>query len=177
MPRLARQSGDNPLRSFPRTLFRAAGCQWRLAGGNHAALGLWRLSHRLRAAAAEPIGLSQTKGYIYNRVSPRPFPGCEAPVAPRRGDPRRGSPRRGSPREKTVHRTVFSPRPALRFALSVGRLLGVLRGISRSAERNEGLRAPRPARPFEKGRRKLFIFPAHSRSRVSLTFSAGHYII
>ena len=32
--------------------------------------------------------------------------------------------------------------------------------ISRSAERDEGLRTPRPARPFEKGRRKLLLFCA-----------------
>ena len=123
----------------------------------------------------------QIWGKPFARFPPSPLSVCEAPEAPRRGDPRRGS-----PREKTVHRTVFSPRPALCFALSGACLLGPLRGDSAIAIAARGLRPnargvlsarqprqslpPRaveqkqnrlavdPLRPFEKGRRKLFSF-------------------
>ena len=61
---------------------------------NHAALGLWRLSHWLCAAAAEPIGLGQTKGCFYNRVFPEPLSVCGVPANwhPAGGTPDEGSP-------------------------------------------------------------------------------------
>ena len=127
-------------------------------------------------------------------------------------------PGEGLPAKKLSTGQIFSPRPALRFALSVGRLLGVLRGcfalcgaqrerilqnrtfILRCAakplrftpqvclrkhrlcrtflrfEEHEGLRTPRPARPFEKGRRKLFLrCPVIFSSSACRTFSIFSY--
>ncbi len=118
----------------------------RQIGGNHAALGLWQLSYWLRAAAAEPIGLGQTKGCFYNRVFPEPLSVCKAPWAPCRGNPRRGF-----PREKTVHRTVFSPPPALRSALPGASLLGPLRENSATAVAARGYSPLDSCKPFEKG--------------------------
>ena len=94
-----------------------------------------------------PLVSAELKVVSITGFSQHPFPGCDAAVkSPRRkkGD---ALSYRASPLAKTVHRTVFAIHP-LRSARSIG--------ISRSAERDEGLRAPRPARPFEKGRRKLF---------------------
>ena len=87
------------------------------------------------------------------KVFPVPFSVCEAPKAPRRGDPRRGS-----PREKTVHRTVFSPRPALRFALSGACLLGTLRGNSAIAIAARGLCPRDPRGLLKKAGETFFCF-------------------
>ena len=143
----------------------------RQIGGNHAALGLWQLSYWLRAAAAEPIGLGQTKGCFYNRVFPEPLSVCKAPWAPCRGNPRRGF-----PREKTVHRTVFSPPPALRSALPGASLLGPLRENSATAVAARGYSPLDSRNPFEKGLTENFFVlrrenPLHWRRRCDIILS------
>ena len=106
-------------------------------------------SYWLRAAAAEPIGLGQTKGYIYNRVFPAPFSGLRRvgqAAAPHKGD----ALLQGVPSCKNSPPDCFCNSPLAERAKH---------RISQPAGCDEGLLAPRPPRPFEKGRRKLFNFP------------------
>ena len=107
---------------------------------------------------------SAKRGHSPAGFSPHPFPCCEAPRAPRRGDPRRGS-----PREKTVNRTVFSPRPALRFALPGARLFGSLRGDFALCGVRRGAPPPRPRGLLKKAGENFYHLaqktPPHFRRR------------
>ena len=68
-----------------------------------------------------------------------------------------GTPDEGSPGPKQSTGLISGSPSCVSLRIIPERACSARSGeISRSAERDEGLRAPRPARPFEKGRRKLF---------------------